>query len=210
MPTPAFDRDESLKAIGPRPDFSDPEARGEWFGRLACIDRSARLLSRLHEASRRDLMMFLTVVVPPVLPDVPPALWFADRRIVVSIERWSRFDARDRERAELKAEILAELKNTPGVAGPKMTKAEANLRVREILKKHPTWGVRQVAADAGCSRSLVAETDAWKAVQRAREAGRKPREQTADPAVLDSLIAESNADRRSEERRPLRRPRLAM
>jgi len=49
--------------------------------------------------------------------------------------------------------------------GGKITKEEANVRARELLKENPNYPARQLAEKIPCSVGLVSELPAWKALQ---------------------------------------------
>lgn len=88
-----------------------------------------------------------------------------------------------------------------------MPAEEANLLVRAILKQEPYIRIRLLADRIGCSIGQVSGLPAWKTVQDARRAGRRPREKPTDPLLLDSLIADQTADAAAAARRPRGRVR---
>jgi hypothetical protein len=66
---------------------------------------------------------------------------------------------------------------TPATAcsRPKLTKEEANIKVREYLTKHHDAKIRDLPSNIGCSVGLIAKTPAWKAFQAAKKEGRQPK-----------------------------------
>jgi hypothetical protein len=94
---------------------------------------------------------------------------------------------------------------------PRITKEEANIRARELLKQDHTLNIRQLAKQIPCSIGLVHSLPIWKAVtqERSRQGGmRRPKNvrlsdkmlhvlgQTDDP--LQKLIAEQAADKKRD------------
>jgi len=92
---------------------------------------------------------------------------------------------------------------------PRMSKQEANVIAREILVSNPKIAARALAEEIGCSLGLVPKLPAWRAVQEKLAEGRKPRERSTDPRVLEELIDEQRADAGADERRRRRTRRTA-
>lgn len=99
----------------------------------------------------------------------------------------------------------------------RITKDEANIQVREELRKNPNATIRQLAEAVGCSTGLVNKTPAWKAVTEARKADRRPGSprvvsltdqlQAVIPSgedELERLVHEQDADAASDQQ-PRRR-----
>jgi hypothetical protein len=95
----------------------------------------------------------------------------------------------------------------PNGRAREITASEANFQAREILQAEPDITIRSLADRIGCSIGLVSGLSAWRAVQDARRAGRRPREKPTDPSLLDSLIADQTADAAAAARRPRGRVR---
>lgn len=94
----------------------------------------------------------------------------------------------------------------------KITKAEANMKARDILKKDPEITGRELAQKIGCSNGLISELPAWRAVQEQRKKGRKPKKRRLTnrmlkvagtgkkDQVLKELILEQQADEKEDDR----------
>lgn len=58
---------------------------------------------------------------------------------------------------------------------PRVSCEDANVKVRELLRRKPNATQRELAELVGCSASTVGKTAAWKAVSAKRKSGAKPR-----------------------------------
>ncbi len=89
----------------------------------------------------------------------------------------------------------------------RVTKNEANITARELLRQNPNATVRQLAKGVGCSTGLVSKLPAWKAVKEQRDIGRQPKKTVTfaltkkmeltigvEDKQLAKLIAEQQAD----------------
>jgi hypothetical protein len=95
-----------------------------------------------------------------------------------------------------------------------MPAKEANLKVREYLASKGAGAVnctvREIAEAIGCSKTLVGDTAAWKAVQGQKKLGRRPKTVRLTDALEDTLgvlADEAGTGAAKIYRRPSRRPR---
>ena len=109
--------------------------------------------------------------------------------------------------------ICIPLDTRPVSKPPRMSKEEAEPKIRAYLKKHPDATQAEIAENVGCSRGTVSSSRPWKAKAQERKAKRtsKPKKIGLDLALneqarqayeqneLDKLIEEHEHDKKRED-----------
>ena len=70
---------------------------------------------------------------------------------------------------------------------PRVSCEDANVKVRELLRRKPNATQRELAELVGCAASTVGNTPAWKAVSAKRKSGAKPRAERFSKKLEDSI-----------------------
>ena len=75
-----------------------------------------------------------------------------------------------------------------------ITKEEANIKARPILKENPQITAKELGKQIGCSASLACKLPVWISVKGQLKKGRKPKVQR----LTDSLLADVSAEDQAE------------
>jgi hypothetical protein len=82
--------------------------------------------------------------------------------------------------------------DSPSKKVGKVPRNEANVRVREYLAKNPKASIREVGVATGLAQSSIANTEAWKAVQKVRNEQRATRSPSPkEPRQLTDQMLET-------------------
>jgi hypothetical protein len=126
-------------------------------------------------------------------------------------------DALEAVTADLASKQQAGQKPTAASGGKKITKEEANVRARELIRENPNYTIRKLAEKIPCSTGLVSQLPAWKALQEYKKkmfGNRRPKvipltkELEACLGSKDEQIQQLTADQEKDQRQDTRQARL--
>jgi hypothetical protein len=87
-------------------------------------------------------------------------------------------------------------------------RAEMNVKAREHLLEHPDAHQREIADAIGCSKGVVGQLPAVRAVQEQRQLGRTPRTRAVGPAIVHDDQLTKLAEKEEQPETDHTRPRL--